>query len=436
MQGIPRQKRIALIAFGAIVVLLFAGYAIFQGLGEPSVPDDAIAVVEDAPEGTGTITKQDFDRALEQSAARAGVQEVPKPGTQEYENLKDQALSDLLDSVWIQGEAEELGISTSDQEVARQLEQIKQQNFRSEKEFQQFLEESGFSEADVDERVRLQILSNEIQTRVTEASGSVSNSEIEQFYEASKAQFEQPETRDVRLVLNRDRAKVKQAQAALEQDSSNKTWREVARKYSTDPTSRSNGGLRPSLSEGLVEQPLDREIFDAPLNELVGPIRTPLGFYVFEVEKVTPARTQPLNRQLRDQIRQQLLQQRQQNEFSSFVDDYGSKWQSRTFCAPDYRTERCANFPGTAHPTNAPPGCYEESPRGGPPPACPAPVTLLAPAEPGTVTLLTPQGTRLPQRPIPAGLQQPQQTGLPGAVPGAPPTAAPGGAAPPPPQGP
>jgi parvulin-like peptidyl-prolyl isomerase len=403
------------------VVLLFAGFAIGEGLGDPSVPDDAVAVVEDAPDDLGTITKEDLDRGLKQAAARAGAQEVPKPGTKQYDDIEQAAIGDLLDSVWIQGEAAEQGITTTDREVAAELKTIKEQNFRTEKEFQQFLDRSGFTPADVETRVRLQIYSTEIQTKITRDAGQVSNSEVDDFYEASKSQFEQPETRDVRLILNKDKQKVEDAKAALEEDSSDKSWQKVAKEFSTDPSSRNNGGLRPSLSEGLVEQPLDSEIFDAPKDELVGPVKTPLGYYVFEVVKITPARTQPLNRQVRQQIRQQLLQQEQQNTFSEFVNDYGSKWQSRTFCAADYLTDRCANFGGSGHPANAPPGCYEAKPRGGIPPACPAPVTPLAPALPGSVSLLSPQGTRLPQRPTPAGLQPVEDTGLPGAVPGAPP---------------
>jgi len=431
VQAIPRDKRIALIVFGAFVVLLFAGYAIFRGLGDPSVPDDAVAVVEDVPDDLGTISKSDFDRALKQSAASAGVDKVPKPGTAEYKNLQDAAIGDQLDAAWIQGEAAELGITTTDKEVANQLQQIKKQNFRSEKEFQQFLDRSGFTPEDVDTRVRLQILSTDIQARVTEGASKVTDADVDDFYEASKAQFEQPETRDVRLVLNKDKAKVDQAKAELEKDSSNRSWAKVAERFSSDPASRSNGGLRPSVSEGLLEQPLDSEIFDAAEGELVGPVKTPLGYYVFEVEKITPARTQPLTGQVREQIRQQLLQQDQQELFSAFVDDYGSKWASRTFCADGFVTDRCANFGGSAHPQNAPPGCYEASPKGGRPPACPAPVTQMVPALPGTVTLLSPQGTRQPQRPIPAGLQAPEATGLPGAVPGAPPSVgAPPGSAP------
>jgi foldase protein PrsA len=421
VKSIPPSKRTALIAFGAIVVVFFAGYAIFRGLGNPEPSGDEVAVVEDAPDDIGTITQDELDHGIDQAAARAGLKKVPKPGTSEYKNVQDAAMGDLLDQIWIQGEADELGITTTDQEVAAQLRQIKQQNFRNEKEFKAFLQRSGFTPEDVDTRVRLQILSQDIQNQVTRSAPKVSESQVTNLYDASKAQFEQPETRDVRLVLNKDKAKIEQAKAALDKDSSDASWKKVASKYSTDPSSRTNGGLRPSISEGLLEQPLDSAIFDAPKGQLEGPVHTPLGYYVFEVEKITPARTQPLDKTVRQQIRQQLEQQNQQNRFSEFVNDYGSKWQARTFCSSAVLSQRCANFAGSSHPANAPPGCYQASPKGGIPAACPAPVTALSPALPGTVTLISPQGTRLPQRPVPAGLKPVSSSGLPGAVPGAPP---------------
>ena len=53
-----------------------------------------------------------------------------------------------------------------------------------------------------------------------------------------RSQFTHPETRDVRLVLNKDKAKVEQAKAALEKDDSAQSWKKVAKQYSTDPARR------------------------------------------------------------------------------------------------------------------------------------------------------------------------------------------------------
>ena len=81
----PRQKRTALVLFGATVLIFFLGYAIFRGVGgDPSIPSGDVAVVQDAPTRLGNISQHDFDRALLQSAAQAGVKKVPKPGSDQY----------------------------------------------------------------------------------------------------------------------------------------------------------------------------------------------------------------------------------------------------------------------------------------------------------------------------------------------------------------
>jgi foldase protein PrsA len=416
VSAIPKPKRLPLIALGALVILLFTGFAITEGIGNPSVPSDDVAVVEDAPSGLGNISKEDFDRALEQTAASQSITEIPEPGSPEYEQLKTGAMNSLLDLVWIQGQAEDMGITAEPDEISSLLEQTISQNFRNRQEFEEFREQARFTQEDIRTRIQLQILSNKIQEQILESSPEISFSQVSEYYDAAKEQFVQPATRDVRLVLNKDQAKVEQAKAELEQDSSDASWETVASEFSTDATSKANGGLRPSITEGLLEQPLNDAVFEAPEGQIEGPVRTPLGYYVFEVEKITPERTQPLNRPTAEQIRGQLSQQAQQEAFSQFVDDFGSKWRARTFCASDYVIDRCANFTA-GHPAAAPPACYEaDPPRGRRPEACPAPVALLAPALPGSVSIVSPQGTRLPQRPIPAPLAAAPTTGLPGAV--------------------
>lgn len=413
-------QRLGLLAFGVVFVLLFVGFAIAEGLGQPSVPAGDVAIVKSVPSDLGTISQADYQKALVQTAARAGLKSIPQPGDSQYDQIKSAAMGDLFDTVWIQGEAEEMGITVSPQQIATQLAQIKKQNFKAKGSYEKFLQTSHFSPADVNQRVKLQLLSTQIQQQVGKNVATPSSSQIKDYYNAAKSQFTQPETRDVRLVLNKDKAKVEQAKAALEKSDAPPSWQKVAKQYSTDASSKNSGGLRAGLSNGLIEEPVNSAIFNAQQGEVIGPVKTSLGYYVFEVEKITPETIQPLS-QVQSQISSQLTQQAQQDAFSAFVADYGSKWQSRTFCASGYVIERCANFKGAAHPASAPPGCYEANPKGGLPDACPAPVQQLAPALPGTVTILTPQGQRMPQRPVPAGLQAQATTGtLPGSIPGAP----------------
>jgi parvulin-like peptidyl-prolyl isomerase len=395
------MRRLALLVFGAAFVVLFVIVAIAEGLGHPSVPDGDVAVIEDAPGDAGTITEDEFNRSLEQTAAQGGKKEVPKPGDPQYDELKEAALGSLLDAVWLKGEAEEEGISVTDEEIAKELKKLKKENFKTEAEYKKFLKESKFTQADVDVRVELQMLSTQIQKQITEGASEPSQSEIENYYDAARAtQFTQPETRDIRLVVNKDKSKAESALADLKGDDSPGSWKKVANKYSEDELSKAKGGFQKGIAEGVLEEPLNERIFSTPENRVEGLVKTERGYNIFEVENSTPESVQELET-VESQIKSQLEQQGEQEAFTSFVANYSSKWKSRTFCADDFTIERCANFKGNAHPSTAPPACYEENPKQ-PAEACPAPVFQLIPAQPGTVTPVEPRGTPLAQRPIPA----------------------------------
>lgn len=395
-------QRLTLLAFTALLVLLFAALAVTEGLGDPSVPSDAVAVVEDAPDDLGTITKAEFDRALVQAAAATQVTPVPKPGDDKYEELKETALGELLDAVWLHGQAAEMGIEVTPKEIADELEKLKEQAFKTEKQYRKFLEESKFTKADVDKRVTLQILSTKIQEQIGEGSPIPSSDEIEEYYEAAKSsQFTTPESRDIRFVVNQDKASVDAAKAALEKDDSIESWKKVAKKYSSDPATKGNGGLQSAISEGGVSEPLNAAVFAAGQGELEGPIDDSRGLLVFEVETITPESVQGLDA-VKSQISTQLTEQAQQQHFAAFVRNYNSLWTSRTFCAEDFLIARCANFEGDGRSPEADPACYEADPKT-PAEACPAPALQVKPAQPGSVSLLTPEGQKLPQRPRPAG---------------------------------
>jgi foldase protein PrsA len=417
-RGAGRQ-RLALILFAAIFILLFVGFAIAQGLGSPSVPSDDVAKVQDVPDELATVSQKEFDHVMEQQAAQAKVKKTPAPGSKKYEEMKEAALGELFDQIWIKGEAEELGVKVTNKQVEEELTQIKKQSFPTKTAYQKFLKESKFSEEDVLDRVELQVLSNAIQEQVNSEAPAPSSSEVKNYYEAEKAsQFTEKESRDVRIILNKDKAQVDAAKKALEKDHSPAGWKAAAKKYSSDPTSKAKGGLQEGITEEFLQEPLKKAIFESATGELVGPEKYESNYILLEVVKLNPAKVKKLP-EVKAQIEETLKSEKQQEYFAEFVSDYQSKWQSRTYCASGYEIERCANYTGTGHPKNAAPACYEADPTT-PAKECPAPVTPISPALPGSVTEQKPKGEPFPQRPLPESSGEKSEAGAevpPGAAP-------------------
>jgi hypothetical protein len=404
------RQRLALILFGALFVLLFAGYAIAEGLKGPSVPSGDVVHVSDVPGEFSNVSKEELDRSI----ARLDTgKKATAPGSKKYEELRSEAMTELIEGIWLRGEAEQ---------VADELETIKKQNFPTKAAFDKFLKESKFTPEEVNGLVELQILGREIQELINAQAPPPSSSAIEAYYEAEKeAQFTTKESRDVRTVINKDKAKVEAAKKLLEKDSSPDSWKKAAAQYSIDPTSKKKGGLQEGISEEFVQGPLRAAIFDSATGELVGPVKFQDNYILVEVVKLNPEKVQSLA-EAKGQIESTLAQETQQEFFSEFAGQYRERWTGRTVCADGYEIEQCSNFVGDGRPANAPPACYEDDPKTTAE-ACPAPVTPTSPALPGSMTETKPKGEPFPQRSLPEVTPEQGEEVPPGAPPGAaPPT--------------
>jgi parvulin-like peptidyl-prolyl isomerase len=415
------RQRLWLIVFGAIFVAIFVIFAVAQGIGATSVPSGDAAIVKGVPSESGTVSEAEVKRATAQQIAAASSEskaKAPKPGSKKFEELREAAFGELLDYIWIRGEAEEMNISVTAKQIEEELKTIKKQNFPTAKAYDEFLKKSHFTQADVDRRVELQVLSTEIQEQVKGGTAPATASEIEAYYEAEKAtQFTTPASRDVRVIVNKDESKVEAAKKELEAgNQSVATWKKVASKYSSDPTTKTNGGLQKAITEEFVKGDLKKAIFDSATGELAGPVEFEKNFLLIEPVKLNPEKVKTLA-EVKPEISQTLTQKKQEEFFSEFVLEYQSKWTSRTSCASGFTAnERCSNFKGSGHPATAAPACYEANPKA-PAKECPAPVVMNTPAIPGSVTESESKGERLVQRPRPEGLKEAEGEGpLPEAV--------------------
>lgn len=402
--------------------MLFVGFAVAQGIGSPSVPSGDVVKVQDAPEDLGTVSQKEFDRAFALQVNGAKLKKPPKPGSKKYEEVKEATLTEQIEGIWIRGQADEMGITVTDKQVEEELAEIKKSNFPTKSAYQSFLKESGFTQEDVNDRVELQVLVNAIQEQVNSEAPAPSESEISDYYEAEKeAQFTEKESRDVRLIINKDKAEVEAAKKELEKDSSPANWEKVAKKYSSDPTSKAKGGLQEGITEEFLKGELKEAIFGSATGELKGPIKFETNWILTEVVKLNPAKVKTLP-EVKAQIEETLKGEKQQEFLAEFASDFESKWGSRTVCADGYVIKKCGNFNGTGHPANANAACYEADPKT-PATECPSPVTPISPALPGSVTLQKPKGEPFPQRPVPESAGAETGTEVPPGT--APPTGAP-----------
>jgi len=261
--------------------------------------------------------------------------------TQEYEQLRNQVVQLLISFKWIQGEADEQNLKVTDAEVKKSFDEQKKQSFPKEADYQKFIKQSGQTQEDILQKVKLDLLSSKIRDKVVKGKDQVSDKAISDFYNQNKARFAQPEKRDLRVVLTKGKAEAEKAKAALD---SGDSWSSVAKKYSIDDTSKASGGKLPAQAKGTLDKELDEAVFSADKDKIVGPIKTQYGYYVFTVDDVTKASQQTLP-EAKQTIKQTLQSQNQQKALDTFVKDFTKRWKEKTECSDDYKTTNCKNGP-------------------------------------------------------------------------------------------
>ena len=305
-------------AFSGVVLVL--AVAACGGGGPRSVPADSVAVV-----GDQSIPKASWDQLIAQTKANyaANHHPFPKAGTVDLANLRSNATQFLISSSEYEQEAAKMGIKVSDQDVNARLQQIKQQYYGHqtsgsnspaavEKRYQDALKAQGFTDEQVRTGIKLTLIHERVQAAVTK-NISVSDSDIQKYYDTHKAQYEtpaQPESRPVKHILVKKKALADQIYSQLQADPGK--FGQLAKKYSIDTVSAKAGGV---LAGGDVKGRFVKEFEDVAFKlktgEISKPVHSKFGWHIIEatgpVKPPTKAKPTPLS-QVKEAIRQTLLQ--------------------------------------------------------------------------------------------------------------------------------
>ena len=311
------------------------------GGGDEKVPADAVAVVDGEE-----IAKSDYDALLAQAkkSYKNQKREFPKAGSQEFQTLKNQAVQFLVQREQFEQEAAALDVEVTDKQIEARLTQIRKQYFGGDKKkYEAQLKEQGLSEKQVRNDIRAQIISEKIFEEVTRKV-KVTDKEIEDYYLKNKAQYGQPERREVRHILVKTKTKADELYGQLQSDAD---FSELAKKFSEDTGSKANGG-KLTISRGQTVAPFDKTAFQLKKNEISKPVKTEFGFHIIQpIGDVQPAKTTPL-KEVKDSIRQQLLQTKKNETMTKWVEDLKKDYEDKVSYAVGFTPPPTATGTTTA----------------------------------------------------------------------------------------
>jgi hypothetical protein len=287
--------------------LILAPGAIFVGLVVSAcgsgIPGNSVAVVGGAPITQQALSHWGYVAAVGQSQSAPGspviIPDPPAykkcitslrkiaPASVPATELKTACVSQftqtmeyLVRSYWVQGQAAAEGIKVTPAQVMAKFTSAKNAQFKSAAEFKLFLTQTGQTVSDILYRFRISMLATKLATPAA----------VKAYYQQHMASYSTPERRTVRIILTKTQGQAQAAKSAL----GHQTWQAVAKRYSIDPATRNTGGLLTAVTNGQEPTALNSAIFAASKGTLLGPIKTPFGYYVAEVTAIVPATTEPL----------------------------------------------------------------------------------------------------------------------------------------------
>jgi foldase protein PrsA len=315
-----------------LVVLLCALASIgLAGCGgsDQDVPSDAVAVVDGQE-----IARSDYEALITQAkkSYKNQKRDFPAAGSQEFQTLRNQAVQFLVQREQFEQKAEDLDVEVTDKQVDARLEQIQKQYFGGDqKKFEKQLKEQGITEKQVRNDIRSQIISEKIFAQVT-GKVSVSDKAIEEYYNKNKAQYSQPESRDVRHILVKTKQQADDLYAQLQNGAD---FAALAKKFSEDTGSKANGG-KLTISQGQTVAPFDKTAFLLKKNAISKPVKTEFGYHIIQpLSETKPAKVTPLA-EVKASIKQQLQQTQKNEAMTKWVDDLKKDYKDKVSYATGF----------------------------------------------------------------------------------------------------
>ena len=307
------MKRVFLPVLLAFAVAVFAAACGGDG-GSGAVPANSVAVV-----GDQSISKSEFDDLITYAKKSYDAQkrEFPKVGTPEYVQLRDQAMRFLIQRTQFEVKADELGIDISDKAVDKRIDQyVKERHQGDKKKFAAELKTQGLSEDQARDIIRANLIQEAIFNKVTK-DVKVSDDEVKKYFDKNKAQYGTPETRVVRHVLVKKKDLADRLYSEL---SAGGDWKKIAKQYSQDPASKNQGGKMTATKGQLVPE-FEQAAFTIGDNGISKPVKTQYGWHIIQaLGPVKKSQATPFN-QVKESIRQQLLQEKRNKEMEKWVAD-------------------------------------------------------------------------------------------------------------------
>ena len=281
--------------------------------------------------GADVVLISDVEKRQSQMAQMPGYAKL------DSEERAERAITSLIEDHLVAQEVKRLKIDVADEEIEAVVGRMQKQNQLSPEQFEMALQNQGMTLSAYREQIRKQLIKMRLVQTKVKNKVQIPEEDVRALYATRsrdmKGTFQikashilvklAPEASEADLQAAQEKIRV-----ALDSLRSGTPFAEVAMTHSEGP-SAPRGGALGVFGRGQMVPSFETAAFGAPLNEVVGPVKTPFGLHLIQVTARVPVEPAPYEK-MAPMLRQELTEREMERLFSSYIDNLRSKtWINR-----------------------------------------------------------------------------------------------------------
>ncbi|EGB13581.1 SurA domain-containing protein [Pseudodesulfovibrio mercurii] len=260
------------------------------------------------------VTQYDLDQEMKPVYDQIKDRKLTAREQTQLEGLRRQALDKLVNDVLIQQEIKRFSVEVSDENIDKEIERVRTERKLTLEEFQQMVAQDGLSMEEFRSRLKKLLEKQELIGHMVNSKVVVTDSEIQQEYEARKDDYSMGKMVELAIILLPSEVSPVEVRERI--TSGEMTFAEAVAKYSVGPGKESGGSIGELSWEDLAD-----DWQNALKGVSVGGVSTPLTIQnhqaLLSPVKINEDRIVPLE-DVRDDIYKDLMQKKRETVFTDY----------------------------------------------------------------------------------------------------------------------
>jgi parvulin-like peptidyl-prolyl isomerase len=251
----------------------------------------------------------------------------PNEAAAKKAEFKKNLVNDIIGELLLKDRADRLGLTVTAEDLTVAIARLKEQyGISTDEQFNESLQKSGMTRADMEARLRDTILMNKVFGRELRSREDATDKELRERYDREKERYRLPEREHLREIVilkpatgSADAARQRAESVAAQARATGADFAALAASSSESGT-RNKGGDLGEVARGELLPDLDKAVFNSQAGSVIGPIESKSGWHILKVEQRLPSEI-PAFESIKDRLRRDASDDAWQRDYKAYIDN-------------------------------------------------------------------------------------------------------------------